>query len=192
MLPSQSAEEAEAELKALANQGIFLTDENLMETDALQVQTTSKPEAEHQLNNAAGLDEQAVEDVVVHAAVVDEAATTSTSSLMVASNLTLDGPPSPNLRSSSSTCKSGPQSPVSAVGRKRKSRDDLPLVVGDATGNVSSVAVAGILQDEAAAAASLIDSDLKRKNSLRGFSTVGSSAGSKNTRFKRPKTTSAI
>ena len=196
LLPSQSAEEAEAELKALANQGIFLTDENLMETDALQVQTTSKPEAEHQLNNAAGLDEQAVEDVVVHAAVVDEAATTSTSSLMVASNLALDGPPSPNLRSSSSTCKSGPPSPVSAVGRKRKSRDDLPLVVGDATGNVSApAAVAGILQDEAsaaAAAASLIDSDLKRKNSLRGFSTVGSSAGSKNTRFKRPKTTSAI
>ena len=195
MLPSQSAEEAEAELKALANQGIFLTDENLMETDALQVQTTSKPEAEHQLNNAAGLDEQAVEDVVVHAAVVDEAATTSTSSLMVASNLALDGPPSPNLRSSSSTCKSGPPSPVSAVGRKRKSRDDLPLVVGDAAGNVSSAAVAGILQDEAAAAAAgLMDSDVKRKNSLRGFSTVGSnsSAGSKNTRFKRPKTTSAI
>ena len=195
LLPSQSAEEAEAELKALANQGIFLTDENLMETDALQVQTTRQPE-EHQLNNAAGLDEQAVEDVVVHAAVVDEAATTSTSSLMVASNLALDGPPSPNLRSSSSTCKSGPPSPVSAVGRKRKSRDDLPLVVGDATGNVSApAAVAGILQDEAsaaAAAASLIDSDLKRKNSLRGFSTVGSSAGSKNTRFKRPKTTSAI
>merc|ERR1719361_1898725 len=74
LLPSQSAEEAEAELKALANQGIFLTDENLMETDALQVQTTSKPEAEHQLNNAAGLEEQAVEDVVVHAAVVDEPA----------------------------------------------------------------------------------------------------------------------
>ena len=191
MLPSQSAEEAEAELKALANQGIFLTDENLMETDALQVQTTRQPE-EHQLNNAAGL-EEAVEDVVVPAVVVDEAATTSTSSLMVASNLALDGPPSPNLRSSSSTCKSGPPSPVSAVGRKRKSRDDLPLVVGDAAGNVSSAAVAGILQDEAAAAAAgLMDSDVKRKNSLRGFSTVGSSAGSKNTRFKRPKTTSAI
>ena len=42
-LPSQSAEEAEAELKALANQGIFLTDENLMETTteaALQVWVT--------------------------------------------------------------------------------------------------------------------------------------------------------
>ena len=33
MLPSQSAEEAEAELKALANQGIFLTDENLSTAD---------------------------------------------------------------------------------------------------------------------------------------------------------------
>jgi hypothetical protein len=208
-LPSQSAEEAEAELKALANQGIFLTDENLMETTteaalALQVQTTSKPEVEHQHDDHnAGLEGEAVvEDVLVPAVVVDEAATTSTS-LMVArvperapgtSNLTaLDGPPSPNLRS---TCKSGPPSPVSAaVGRKRKSRDDLPF--GDNAGPACTVAAAaGILQDEAAAlSGGLTDSDLKRKNSLRGFSTVGgsnSTAGSKNTRFKRPKTTSAI
>jgi len=205
-LPSQSAEEAEAELKALANQGIFLTDENLMETTteaALQVQTTSKPEFEHQHGeHNAGLEGEAVaEGVVVPAVVVDEAATTSTS-LVVArapgtSNLAaLDGPPSPNLRSSStSTCKSGPPSPVSAaVGRKRKSRDDLPF--GDNAGSASAAAAAaGILQEEAASVSGgLIDSDLKRKNSLRGFSTVGSnsSAGSKNTRFKRPKTTSAI
>jgi len=205
-LPSQSAEEAEAELKALANQGIFLTDENLMETTteaALQVQTTSKPEFEHQHGeHNAGLEGEAVaEGVVVPAVVVDEAATTSTS-LVVArapgtSNLAaLDGPPSPNLRSSStSTCKSGPPSPVSAaVGRKRKSRDDLPF--GDNAGSASAAAAAaGILQEEAASVSGgLMDSDLKRKNSLRGFSTVGSnsSAGSKNTRFKRPKTTSAI
>jgi len=137
LLPSQSAEEAEAELKALANQGIFLTDENLSTADdgELEVQ---KPQQIYE----------------------EEAAATTSESLVVSN---IDGPPSPNLRSS--TCKSGPPSPVAAVGRKRKSRDDLSF------------------EDEANMA---VDGDLKRKNSLRGSGTVAS----KNTRFKRPKVAS--
>merc|ERR1719361_1435358 len=136
LLPSQSAEEAEAELKALANQGIFLTDENLSTAD--DGEEVQKPQQIYE----------------------EEAAATTSESLVVSN---IDGPPSPNLRSS--TCKSGPPSPVAAVGRKRKSRDDLSF------------------EDEANMA---VDGDLKRKNSLRGSGTVAS----KNTRFKRPKVAS--
>lgn len=131
LLPSQSAEDAEAELKALANQGIFLTDESI------EVLTDNDGQVQKQN--------------------FEEAATTSASAIA--------GPASPNLRSS--TCKSGPPSPLSASGgRKRKSRDDLSL------------------DDEALVA---VEGDLKRKNSLRGSA---ASAGIKNTRFKRPKTAS--
>merc|ERR1712029_1171732 len=85
------------------------------------------------------------------------------------------------------TCKSGPPSPVSAVGRKRKSRDDLGTV--SAAGDLAAL-VAGDLNDL----------ESKRKSSLRGGNTTvasgsGSGSGStgstsatvKNTRIKRPK-----
>jgi F-box protein 28 len=143
LLPSQSAEEAEAELKALANQGIFLTDENLADTEG-QVQNSKEPQQN-----------------------IEEPGATTSASLLVSN---IAGPASPNLRSSSTTCKSGPPSPVSAVGRKRKSRDDLSSMVEDPE------------------AASIDPGDLKRKTSLRGS---GSVSGTKNTRFKRPKTASA-
>ena len=59
LLPSQSAEEAEAELKALANQGIFLTDENLSTADdgELEVQ---KPQQIYEEEAAATTSESLV------------------------------------------------------------------------------------------------------------------------------------
>lgn len=82
LLPTQSAEDAEAELKALANQGIFLT-EDLTENNLNDVQNKTGEEP--------------------------------------ASSSNIMSPASPMTRGQS--CKSGPPSPVSAVGRKRRSRD---------------------------------------------------------------------
>jgi len=101
LLPTQSAEDAEAELKALANQGILMTDKDLSETNTcggspeVQKQPLQPPcEESHYLLGA----------------------TASTSSGL--------NPPSPITRGTgASSSKSGPPSPVSAVGRKRRSRD---------------------------------------------------------------------
>ena len=134
LLPSQSAEDAEAELKALANQGIFLTDDL---TEEVEVQKGSAMENGEQ----AGTSASASEAVLASAAAA--------------------GPSSP--METRGTCKSGPPSPVSAVVRKRRSRDDLAV-------------------EEAS-----LDADSNRKSSLRN----GTSGAPKNTRFKRPKTVSS-
>ena len=81
--------------------------------------------------------------------------------------------------STSMKSKSGPPSPVSVLGRKRRSRDVDLDELDDRKSHRRSRDV------------DLDDLD-DRKSSLRGANNAsGSGAGVKNTRFKRPKTASA-
>ena len=124
LLPSQPPEDAEAELKALANQGIFLT-EDLNEEANSEVQKGFENNASEPGTSTSGNTTEVPPPVSLS---------------MVPPPVA--GPPSEGTRGA--TCKSGPPSPVSAVVRKRRSRDDLAV-------------------EEAA----LGDVDSKRKSSLR-------------------------
>jgi len=156
LLPSQSPEDAEAELKALANQGIFLT-EDLTEEINSEVQKGFENNAEPGTSTSGN---------------TTEVPAPAHQPLSMVPPAVVAGPPSPAMGTragGAATCKSGPPSPVSAVVRKRRSRDDLAV-------------------EEAA----LGDVDSKRKSSLRNGqgqnNFPGSGSGAKNTRFKRPKT----
>jgi len=182
-LPSQSPENVEAEIKALANQGIFLT-EDLTGTQDL-TSSLSISEANTVSDSNSILDVQ--KQPQLQPDLIEEPQPEETLlSIEQDSN-----PPSPKTRGQPQTCKSGPPSPVSAVGRKRKSRDDLGTV--SAAGDLAAL-VAGDLNDL----------ESKRKSSLRGGNTTvasgsGSGSGStgstsatvKNTRIKRPKMSTA-
>ena len=155
LLPSQSPEDAEAELKALANQGIFLT-EDLTEDMNSEVQKGFENNAEPGTSTSGN---------------TTEVPASAHEPLSMVPHAVVAGPPSTAMGTragGAATCKSGPPSPVSAVVRKRRSRDDLAV-------------------EEAA----LGDVDSKRKSSLRngqGQNNAASGSGAKNTRFKRPKT----
>ena len=164
LLPSQSAESAEAEIKALANQGIFLTEDLTTSSEVVSAMVTTDDSISSSLD--VQKEPPALNDLIEHEQ--QQAGTSSLEDQIADSN-----PPSPITRGQGGggqTCKSGPPSPVSAVGRKRRSRDDL-TERNDLAGDLG-------------------DLESKRKNSLRGSGGSGNAVGVKNTRFKRPKTAS--
>jgi len=182
----QSAENAEAELKNLANKGIFLT-EDLTPTSDSDPPPPTEAESPPPLNSSdkdisGSLDVQKQPQQLQQPYLIED---------FIPTVFVEQESKSPSLVTKPQTCKSGPPSPVSAVGRKRRSRDDLTAAAGDLL------------------AGDLNDLESKRKSSLRGGSTgvgsgggstVGSNGGStsgssggsavKNTRFKRPKMSS--
>jgi len=180
-LPSQSPENVEAEIKALANQGIFLTE------DLTGTQDLNSPLSFAETNTIS--DSNSILDVQKQPQVQPDLIEDPQPEETLLSIEQESNPPSPKTRGQPPTCKSGPPSPVSAVGRKRKSRDDLGTV--SAAGDLASLT-----------AGDLNDLESKRKSSLRGGNTTvasGSGSGSpgstsatvKNTRIKRPKMSTA-
>jgi len=175
-LPSQSAENVEAEIKALANQGIFLTEDLTATQDLTSSSSVSDTNTISDSNSILDVQKQPQlqPDLIEHP---QQEETTS--------SIDESNPPSPKTRGQPPTCKSGPPSPVSAVGRKRKSRDDL-----------ATVSAAG---DLASASGDLNDLESKRKSLRGGSTTVVSGSGNagstsatvKNTRIKRPKMSTA-
>jgi len=180
-LPSQSPENVEAEIKALANQGIFLTE------DLTMTQELNSVSDKNTVSDSNSILDVQKQPQIQPDLIEDQQPEETLSSIDLESN-----PPSPKTRGQPLLCKSGPPSPVSAVGRKRKSRDDLGTV--SPAGDLAALAPT--------TSGDLNDLESKRKSSLRGGNTAvasGSGSGSpgstsatvKNTRIKRPKISTA-